>query len=316
MTPPDQPLVVFNPASNHGRGAARWRKLLEGSPELAALPVLTTDAEGRWRTRLADELAGGRRRFVAAGGDGTVNAVLDAAARRHPESLSDLVIGAVGLGSSNDFHKPGPHRVRGVPVRCDWTETRERDVCRAVCTRPDGTEVERFFIINASVGVGAEANLAFNRARGLLGWLKPRWIGGAILHAALSTIFTFRNLRCVLGIGGAPRPVSLSNLAILKSPHVSGDFTFDSPFVPADGRYRVHLAHGMSRPRLLLTLARLARGRFTGYPKTRSWEAPEVSITCPRPFALELDGEVLAVTTATLDILPEKIRECGPGLQE
>jgi len=296
----------------------RWRELLDNSTAMAALPVVTTDAEGRWRTRVADEIARGRRRFVAAGGDGTVNALLDAVARGRPEStpLTEFTIGAIGLGSSNDFHKPGQRRVHDVPVRCDWGETRERDVCRAVCTQADDAEVERFFLINASVGVGAEANLAFNRARGILGWLKPRWVGGAILYAASSTILSFRNLRCILGIGGEPLPVDLSNLAILKSPHVSGGFTFDSPFGPASGSFHVHLAHGMSRPRLLLTLARLARGRFTGYPKTRSWEAPEVSITCPRPFALELDGEVLAVTTATLDILPEKIRECGPGLQE
>lgn len=316
MIPSHQPLVVFNPASNHGRGAARWRRLLESSAAIAALPVVTTDPQGHWRAQVADEIARGRRRLVAAGGDGTVNDLLDVVvvASLDAGSLSDFTIGAVGLGSSNDFHKPGLPGIHGLPVRCDWQETRARDVCRAVCTLADGAEVERFFLINASVGVGAEANLAFNQARGILGWLKPRWVGGAILFAVLRTILRFENLPAVLGVGEESLPVEISNLAVLKSPHVSGSFTFESPFEPASGSFRVHLAQGMRRPRLLMTLARLARGRFIGYPKTRSWEASEVRIACPRPFALELDGEVLAVTAATLEILPEKIMECGPGL--
>ncbi len=78
-----------------------------------------------------EAVAKGERAFIAAGGDGTVNLLLNAVMELG-SGVTDIRIGAVGLGSSNDFHKPhGPDSViAGVPVRVDCNSARPCDVIR------------------------------------------------------------------------------------------------------------------------------------------------------------------------------------------
>ena len=79
------------------------------------------DAEERWKTGVRTALRDGTRVFVAAGGDGTVHALVERARRiaRHDSRSPTLPFGVVGLGSSNDFHKPVARRCSG--FRCGST---------------------------------------------------------------------------------------------------------------------------------------------------------------------------------------------------
>ena len=303
-------VVLLNPAAGGNRGMARWRRTESAVREVCEPRVVETDLAGEWRFALRQEIENGTRLFIAAGGDGTVSALADELVRaRGWIPLDEFSLGAVGLGSSNDFHKPYGPTIDGVPARIVPSDTR-RDLCVARYAAPDGTTHTRCFVISASVGVVAEANAFFNTGGGPQRVLRGTWTGGAILYAALHTIATWRNLGLRLRSGVRTERAEVTNLSVSKTAYVSGMFRYDRSVAPDDGLLAIHLCAGMSRREALGALRDLARGRFQGLPKRRHWNSWRVAVAADAPLALELDGEVVQARRASFGVLREQVRLC------
>jgi diacylglycerol kinase family enzyme len=153
-------LALVNPHAGGGKGLARWERVRDAVAARvgSVATVLPADAaEAREAIRRA--LWDGERDFIAAGGDGTVNLVVNTLlAHVTVAERQRLRLGAVGLGSSNDFHKP--HRADGwigrIAVRLRFDQAVAHDVGRLRYLLPDGEWRCRRFILNASIGVTAE----------------------------------------------------------------------------------------------------------------------------------------------------------------
>ena len=302
--PNPRALVLLNPNARRGRGNARYAAVKADIDAVFDTRVVETEPTGNDRPIRA-ALDDGIRTFIAAGGDGTVNAVIDALVRlRGAIALDDLTLGAVGLGSSNDAHKPYEVKIAGIPVRIDARHAVPRDIGIA---RWDGGE--RAFLVSASVGVTAAANALFNREDPILRLLKGWWVDGAIVWAAVRTIVTWRNLPATLVVHETSSEIALTHLGVAKTPWLAGGLHYDIPVEP--GRFAVNLCERMDRLRTIRTLAALARGRFVGLPGTRSWSAPRASVVLDEPCDLELDGEIFRASRVSFEVLRERIRLCG-----
>lgn len=304
-------LVVLNPAAHGGKGRKLWTRVAPAVAGRLIPLVVEIDPDRGWHAAVRRAVDDGIRVFIAAGGDGTVNALGNALIdSRNGHPLEDFTLGAVGLGSSNDYHKPFANRVRGIPLKTNPDAPYMRDVCRARYIAADGSEHLRHFIVSASMGATAEANAFFNSGDRFQRWLKPRWTGGAILYSALATIATYRNIPARMSLDGEELDCGITNLSILKTPYLSGSFRFDTPVAKDDGLLSVNLCAGLTRWATLGALADLARGRFMGRPGRHHWQAQSLTVVPARPAALELDGEVTVIRKVVFDLLQERIREC------
>jgi diacylglycerol kinase family enzyme len=306
--------ILLNPYANGGKGRSRWHDVLADARarELGLDQAQTYDRDpsgaAAW---VLDQAQAGVRRFVAAGGDGTVHLALQALLAAQSATGEGLALGAVALGSSNDFHKPfgapGRECIGGRPARVDFSRAAAYDVGRVHVD--DGPS--RSFLINASVGATAEANFLFNNPGPVLRVLKRTWVDGAIFWAALSTLARFRNLEARIEIEGeGPCDVRLSNLGVVKNPCFSGGFRYDVPQRPDDGWFGVHLCKDLGKTGLVRTLVALGMGRFQGLPGASSRQARAVDVQADRPFAVETDGEVIRTRHARFHLLPGEILVC------
>jgi len=306
-------LVFLNTRAGHGRAAARWRKV---SPELerraGAFGVEEVGPFDCVQASVREAVAKGERAFIAAGGDGTVNLLLNAIMELG-DRVADITIGAVGLGSSNDFHKPhGPDSViAGVPVRIDCKRAKPCDVIRVDFEERDGQKATRHAIINASLGITAEANAAFNEPTGFIRAARRLSVDAAIIASIIHTLATYRDIDCRLVIDGMDEGTfPISSLGIIKNPHFAGSMCYDTPIEPDDGQLGINLCEGLNPFQALMTVAALHRRRFRGRPKTRSWVGKSVVVEADRTFALETDGQVVEALSVAFSVLPGRIMCC------
>jgi diacylglycerol kinase family enzyme len=254
----------------------------------------------------------GYSRFVAAGGDGTVNALVDSL-MSGPSSDKPLRLGAIALGSSNDYHKPlrSDHCLDGVPCRVDFRSVQPRDVGVLWYESEPRRWACRHWIINASLGITAEANDLFNTPDKILSALKNRCTPAAILYAALRTIQRFRSDERWLKVSGRKaRRVRVTNLGVVKSPHFSGRFSYDSAFDPCSGNFDVHLYESGSVRETLRMLWHLSRSQFSDLCGTQSWRTDRVVVAAKAPFGVEFDGEVVRTRKAVFTIADRRLEVC------
>ena len=167
--------VLVNPAARGGKGVSLWNQISPLVRETVEPLAVHQDLEGVWRRDLHQAIESGVRVVIAAGGDGTVHALLQGLVEQAGERpLSDFSIGGVGIGSSNDFHKPFQRVEKGIPIRVNAGQGTPRDVGLVRYGTPEGREEKRFFFVSASMGLTAEGNHFFNTGGGFFRWLKGR----------------------------------------------------------------------------------------------------------------------------------------------
>jgi len=306
-------LILMNPYAAGGSAAKKWKMTIdEISTRLHRWSVYRLNGNSATGQVIAEALSNGETEFVAAGGDGTVNSVLNHLLHlANKNQMRNIRLGAIGLGSSNDFHKPfSSQTINNVPYKLDFSRARARDIGCATFLE-DGAPKSRYFLVNASCGLTAEANRFFNGTDKGLGVMKRLHTPSAILYAALRTILLFRNFKATISSPGRTEwRGDLTNLGVLKNPHLSGNLRYDIPIELDNRQFAVTLCEKMSRIDIVRLLYSLSHGEFSSIPRTRSFFASALSVAADRPFSLETDGETVQTTVVRFNILPRRIKVC------
>ncbi|MCK7528699.1 MAG: hypothetical protein MZV64_69650 [Ignavibacteriales bacterium] len=219
-------VIILNIDCCGGKGLQKWNQIKDQILD-SETEVLQTNEPG-FIDKLKEYIEKCETHFVAAGGDGTVNYLLNnlVGSATH-DQFKNITIGAIGIGSSNDFHKPFRSKSGEIPICIDFQNAYLRDA-GVIKYDSDKGKVEKYFLINASVGITAEANNLFNKPDFILRKLKQFNTKIAIFYSAIKTIMTYRNLSAEIIIDGDKLKTKVSNLGITKNPHFSGDFCYDS----------------------------------------------------------------------------------------
>jgi diacylglycerol kinase (ATP) len=286
--------VICNPASGGGGYDPE-----EIRADLEGLEIEWIETEG------PEDAIGAAREWregllVVAGGDGTINDVVNGLGRvGFPEGVT---LGILPAGTGNDL--AATLRIPEVPdVARDvilQKKIRWLDVARV---RSEGIG-EKFFINVATGGLGAEISRVNDEE------LKKRWGKLSYLRASLEVAREFEVRELTLYLDGERRRVEAVNVAVGNCRYTGGGWPATPKANPEDGLLDVVVIETLGAGELLgLAPAALAEFDYLDNDGVFFARAKDVRVqTRPRGLEFTVDGEVIGDEPAEFSVVPGAIK--------
>jgi diacylglycerol kinase family enzyme len=306
--------LLLNTYAGGGSAEKKWEQIKNTIiKKFNNIKIIKVDKSSDTNSFIQDAIAKKENDFIIAGGDGTVNLFINKLMdQADKKDIKDIRIGAIGIGSSNDFHKPifRQNLIAEIPVKLNFNSYEPRDV--GVIKYKIGAQIlQKYFLLNASIGVTAEANNLFNNPDPVLIFLKKYFTGLAILYSAFKTIISYKNIEAkIIFNSNEVYSFPVSNLSIIKSPNISGDLAYPSNTDYQNGLFDIYLTHSMNKLDLINLLKSLSKKIFPKNEKTKYCKTSKIKVTADTDFLIEFDGEIIKTNYAEFSILNKFLNIC------
>lgn len=267
--------------------------------------VFETRAAGD-ATRLASE-ASERKKFdaiIAAGGDGTINQVVNGMLRPGSNDMPTPVMGILPLGSGNDFARVigATRNLHEFTSKLRDFESHTVDVGFTEFKDFNGRDASRYFINVADVGMGPMVVDHVARS--------PKFLGGAFAYylGILKTFSEYRlvSLRCETSEwnwSGLMR-----SLAVANGRYYGHGLCIAPDALIDDGKLDVFICGNVSILDFINSSSDLKKGRHLKLPEVSYRTATTVRLSSSQRCLLETDGEVVGTLPATITMSHRSIR--------
>lgn len=236
---------------------------------------------------------------VAAGGDGTLNEVVNGIG----ENADGVRVGLIPLGTGNDFA-----RTIGVPVDLDAAidlvaagDTRKVDLVRVT------SDEVRYFV---NVSAGGFSGLVDEK---LTAAMKKTWGPLAYLRSAAAALPELRAYRTTLALDNTESlTLDLYNVVVANGRYVGGGTLIAPEASIDDGLLDVVLIPQRSAPELALLAAQVAMGTHLSSDAIVFRRAAKVTVNSKPGMWFNVDGELVGNEPARFEILPRALRFIAP----
>jgi diacylglycerol kinase (ATP) len=284
--------VILNPNAGTAQDVATVRANLAPF-EAVTIEETATKGDG---TRLAREaLAANYELIVAAGGDGTINEVLNGLS----DDWSRATLGVLPLGTGNDFA-----RTIGMPGEIDRAANilQHGKSCTTdvVCVESDTT---RYFVNVSAGGFSGILN------EYLTDDIKATWGPLAYMRSALAAIPDLTDYHMTIQFDDEePQHLLAYNVVVANARYVAGGIPIVPEAVIDDGFLDVVVVPAASLPRLALLVPQILVGRHLEQAEVVYRRARRVRIHSEPGMWFNTDGELVGNEPATFTLLPQAVR--------
>ncbi len=243
----------------------------------------------------AQALQDGCDLVVAAGGDGTINEVVNGLS----DNWAGARLGILPLGTGNDFARTikVPTEVNAAVETILRNDAPPLDV---VCAESDRT---RYFM---NVSAGGFSGLVDEK---LSDGVKATWGPLAYLRAAMTALPDLKNYHMAIRFDDE-EPVSLVayNIVVANARYVAGGVPIAPAAIPDDGAVDIVIVPAESVPRLATLVPLILLGRHLDSPCIRWRRARKVRVQSRPGMWFNTDGELVGNEPITFTVLPRALR--------
>lgn len=296
--------LILNPMSGGGKAAKSKAEILR---ELEAQSIAyecyeTRSIEDATRaTKLAIE--NGFRNFLVAGGDGTLNEVVNGMMQQTAVPISTLLLAQIPVGTGNDWRRTWkiPGSVKASITCLKHPKIAFQDVAK-IDYYLEGKSKSSYFLNVAGCGFDAEVAIAANKAKaqGKSGFF-------TYISQLIITLSRYKEPVVRFKMDDSEQEAMLFALLAGICKYAGNAMKLVPEAQPDDGLFHLTIARKISRLKVIGNLGRLFSGSFV--------ELKEVSSsTCKRlevfteGLSIQADGESIGQTPAIFEILPYQLQ--------
>ena len=292
--------VIFNPAAR-GNKARRFRHFLNELSQQCALTATTAPGDARRLAQAA--VATGYDIIAAAGGDGTVNEVLNGIGDE-PDGFAKTRLGVLPLGTVNVFA-----RELKIPLKLEraWQVLKRAHETKIDLGRADyfedGKPQQRHFMQLAGAGLDA-------RAIELVSWKLKKSAGPIAYLVAGFQALAEKQPRLRVRADGKTIEGELALLGNGK--FYGGPFAIFPGADLSNGRLDVCVFPEVNAGSLMRLAPGFVLRKKISEHRVRRLGATKIELASDTPAAFELDGEWIGHLPATFSVEPKKLRVVIP----
>ncbi len=279
-------LVILNPAARSERAGGTWEKIRD----LPAATVQTTSAPGDARSIAAWAVGHGFRTVVAAGGDGTINEVVNGLVG------SKVALGILPVGTMNVFAAELglPNNLAKAWAVIQARHTRNVDLVRAN---------EQYFVQLAGVGLDAQVVQATSRT------FKKNFGPLSYLISA-AQIAARKPPKLIIEHDGARLEGSF--VLIGNGRYYGGPVAFFKDARIDDGKLDVLIFKNLGYLDIARYLGTVLMGSHTDLVDVEYFQTKRVAVSSEDDVPVEVDGEVVTKLPVTFRISSRKLKVVVP----
>ena len=291
--------VILNPGAGSAGEAGALREAIKRLGDMSLKETSEPDDATHFAAQAIED---GYELVVAAGGDGTINEVVNGLSN----NWSQAKLGILPLGTGNDFA-----RTIGAPTDINAAiEAILQDDCRPidiVCAESDET---RYFVNVSSGGFSGLVD------ENLTDEMKSAWGPLSYLRAAAASLPDLANYHMSIQYDDEePQNIVAYNLVVANARYVAGGIPIAPDAILDDGKVDVIVVPEASVPRLARIVPAIWLGRHLDNPDLTFRRASKVRVESQPGMWFNTDGELVGNEPITFTVLPRVLRVIvGPDI--
>lgn len=303
MNNPGRPewFTIVNPNAGNGKGKKDWERI-SGLFEKSGIPLDTrfTEKKGQAIEFTREAIAGGFRKFLSVGGDGTMNEIVNGIFTQDICRTQDTLLGMIPVGTGNDWG-----RMFGIPLVYEGAvkvikdnKIMPHDVGTISYFSAEGQQI-RYFMNIAGLGFEAVVVQKTNRQKD-----KGRSSQALYFYNLLSSLISYRRPFINITIDGKTVTTKAFSVNVGNGRYCGGGMRQTPEAVPDDGLLDITVIKDMGRIEVIKALKILYDGTILSHPKIDGYRSTNLKVTSETALYAEADGESLGHTPVEFGIIP------------
>lgn len=243
--------------------------------------------------------------IISAGGDGTLNQVLNGILKTHEEPAPFPSLAILPIGSGNDFARvmnipQDVHRLVNGIREMKYTEV---DAGQVLFGKETGNSGElRYFLNVADVGMGPVVVRKVMKSTKIFG------SAFAYYKSILSTFSEYKPPLLKASASGWEWKGKVRTFAIANGKYFGNGLCIAPMAKPDDGKLEVFACGNVSVFDFILQSLPLKRGKMIRHKEVTYHTVSEIELSSDEPMEIETDGEIVGMLPAKISVCSKKIK--------
>jgi len=296
--------AILNPNAGKGKGKKDWNRISEIlTANGIKYSVRFTERKGEATEFTRELIAGGYKRIISIGGDGTLNEIVNGIFTQDHRSPSEIILSMIPVGTGNDWG-----RMFGIPLVYEGSaqviseeKTMLHDI--GVIDYSSGKEKQRRYFLNIA-GMGFESVVVFKTNK-----QKEKGKSSKAIYFInlLSSLISYRNTKAEITIDGKTSMARIFSINVGNGRYCGGGMRQTPDAIPDDGLLDITVIKEMGRLEIIRNLNLLYDGTILSHPKVDGYRSDNLKVSSESLLYVEADGESLGHGPAEFGIIPSAI---------